>query len=183
MKQLRSILTRSKVWFDRRTLREQLLLCGIVCIAFLWLLTDAIQALASSVQTSRVASAEFETQQLWLDRESALDERLERALGDLDASKTYSVNQMLEVMDQIAKQVGLQTSIARPVSRRGNVFTEHVLTVPVSRATLRTLIDFENAVKSHYPYLGMDYMLIQPEPAAPELLRGEVRVTSFELNR
>lgn len=183
MSRLGRIFIRSKSWFDQRTLREQLLLCLIVSIAFLWLLTDAVQALSASFRTSRIAASEYATQQLWLDREASLDARLTDALGNLDASKTYSVNQLLEVMDRIAKEAGMLTSIARPTSRRGDVFTEHVLTVPVSRTTLRTLIDFENSVKSRYPYLGIDYLLIQPEPAAPELLRGEIRVISFELNR
>lgn len=183
MKVFSRYLMNLKAWFDQRSLREQVLLCLILCIAFLWLALDAVQALGASLRASRVAASEHETQQLWLDREASLDQRLSEALGKLDGSKTYSVNQLLEVMDKIAKEAGLQTSIARPVTRRGDVFTEHVLTVPISRASMRTLIDFENAVKSHYPYLGMDSMLIQPEPSAPELLRGEVRVTSFELNR
>ena len=177
-----NILLRAKKWFDLRTLREQMLLCLILLVAFLWLGFEVVSSVGDSFRTSRIAKSEFENQQLLLDLESSIDQRMVDALGKLDGSKTYSVNQLLEMMDKIARQVGLQTSIARPTTRQGKVFTEHVLMVPVSRASMRTLIDFENAIKKHYPYLGIDYMLIEPEPSSPELLRGEVRVTSFELN-
>lgn len=177
-----NILLSAKKWFDLRTLREQMLMCLILLVAFLWLGFEVVSSLGGSFRTSRIAKSEFKNQQLLLDLESSIDRRMVNALGKLDESKTYSVNQLLEVMDKIARDAGLQTSIARPTTRQGEVFTEHVLVVPVSRASMRTLIDFENAIKKHYPYLGIDYMLIEPEPSAPELLRGEVRVTSFELN-
>ncbi len=182
MKAMKNLMLRSKRWFDSRTLREQLLMCLILLIAFLWLGFDVVTAIGNSSRESKLANSEYDNQQLLLDLESGLDERMAVALSKLDADKTYSVNQLLEIMDKVAREVGLQTSISRPTTRQGKVFTEHVLIVPISRATMRTLIDFENSIKSYYPYLGLDYMLIEPEPSAPELLRGEVRVTSFELN-
>jgi len=182
MKQIQPMLLKAKLWFDQRTLREQWLMSLILLSGFLWFSFEEISTLGDSFRKSRVASADFQNQQLWLDQESSIDQRMLTALGKLDSTKTYSVNQLLEVMDKIARDVGLQTSITRPTTRKGKVFTEHVLLVPLSRADMRTLIDFENKIKTYYPYLGIDYMLIEPEPSAPELLRGEVRVTSFELN-
>jgi len=182
MKITGTFIYKMKQWFDHRNLREQCLMSLFFVVGCLWFGYEVVASLGASYRASRIADSEYKTQQLWLDQEAALDQRMVAALGKLDGTKTFSVNQLLEVMDKIARETGLQTSISRPTTRQGKVFTEHVLVVPISRASMRTLIDFENSIKTHYPYLGVDYMLIEPEPSAPELLRGEVRVTSFELN-
>lgn len=171
-----------KRYFDRLNPREQILLTAILFILSLWWLLDMVDGIGASARSSIVARKELESQQLWLDKEADYDSRMANALTNLDSSKTYSGNQLLEVMDKIARDVDLKTTISRPVVRRGKVFTEHVLLIPISRTSMRTMIDFENAIKKHYPYLGIDYLLLEPEPSAPDLLRGEMRVTSFELD-
>ena len=179
---MRKIYLRLKQYFDRLNTREQMLLSAILVVLTLWWLLDVIDGLGESARASVLAGRELENQQLWLDKEADYDTRMENALSNFDASKTYSGNQLLEIMDKIARDVDLKTTISRPVVRRGKVFTEHVLLVPISRTPMRTMIDFENTIKKHYPYLGIDYLLLEPEPSAPELLRGEMRVTSFELD-
>ena len=168
--------------YDRLNPREQLLLSAILVVLSLIWLTETIGGIGESSQKSTAVSGELGDQQLWLDRESDYDSRMTNALANLDSSRTYSGDQLLEIMDKIAREVDLKTTISRPVVRKGKVFTEHVLLIPISRTSMRTMIDFENAIKKHYPYLGIDYLLLEPEPTSPELLRGEMRVTSFELD-
>jgi hypothetical protein len=168
--------------FDRLNLREQVLLSAILVVLSLWWLIEMTSGIGNSFQTANATKRELSNQQLWLDRESEYDTRMENALSKMDSRKTYSGNQLLEVMDKIAREVDLKTTISRPTTRQGKVFTEHVLLIPISRTSMRTMIDFENQIKTHYPYLGIDYLLLEPEPSSPELLRGEMRVTSFELN-
>jgi hypothetical protein len=168
--------------FSRFNMRERFMISVFLAGLWLWLTTEWISSLGSTIEQDRISRSELESQQVWLEKEDSFDARMQQALQKMDASKTYSGNRLLGVMDQIARDAGLQTSIARPTSRAGKVFTEHVLIVPLVRVELKKLIDFENRIKSHYPYLGIDYLMVEPEPMNPELLRGEMRVTSFELN-
>lgn len=182
MSKLTKVYFKLKHLFDRLNPREQLLLSAILIVLSLIWFVETVDSLSASYRKSSTASKELGDQQLWLDRESDYDSRMADALANLDSSRTYSGNQLLEIMDKIARDVDLKTTISRPVVRKGKVFTEHVLLIPISRTPMRNMIDFENAIKKHYPYLGIDYLLLEPEPTSPELLRGEMRVTSFELD-
>lgn len=182
IKRMKALHLKFKGLFDRLNLREQILLSSILVILSLWWLLEFFTGVGSSIDRANITSLSLENQQLWLDQESQYDERMAIVLSKMDSTKTYSGNQLLEVMDEIARDVGLDTSISRPVTRNGEIFTEYVLLIPISRASMRTMIDFENQIKTHYPYLGIDYLLLEPQPSSADLLRGEMRVTSFELN-
>jgi hypothetical protein len=176
------MLIRGKALFETRNLRERMLFTAILLVATIWALSSVMNAAANQSNELKLLNVDLENQQPWLDEEVNIDARMQAVLSRMDASKTYSSNQMLSIIDEIAREVGLKTTIARPSTRQGEVFTEHVMLIPLSRVEMATLIDFENKVKTHHPYLGMDYLLIEPMPRSPELMRGELRVTAFELN-
>jgi hypothetical protein len=182
MNLMHRMLPRWRANFERLNVRERFLVSLFLAGLGIWWALEWVGGLSRSWEQASIAARELEAQQVWLDRESDFDQRMEQALQKMDASLTYSGNRLLEVIDAIAREVGLQTSISRPSTRAGRVFTEHVLIIPLNRAELKTLIEFENRIKQLYPYLGVDYLMIEPEPMQPELLRGEMRVTSFELN-
>lgn len=169
--------------YQSRNIRERALLFLFLVAGFLIWSFELMKSHRELSVRNVVVNADLETQQTWLDQEAIIDARMEKVLAQMDSGETFSENQLLQIVDRIARDVGLQTAIARPTSRRGEVFTEHILTIPVAMASMRSMIDFENAIKDHYPFLGIDYLLIEPENSSPDLLKGEVRVTSFEWNQ
>ncbi|MCG8527744.1 MAG: hypothetical protein MI748_15290 [Opitutales bacterium] len=169
--------------FDQLKLRERILLTLFLSAACVWWLFEVVASLQQVSTRWTIARLDLDGQSAWLENEASYDQRMLKALENLDSSRTYSGDQLLEIIDEIAREVGLETTISRPTTRTGDVFIEHIIQIPLSRVSMRTLIDFENEIKTHYPYLGIDYLLLESERASSGLLKGDMRVTSFELKK
>lgn len=169
--------------FNRLNLREKGLLTAILLVVSLYVFMSVSSAMNSLFSELRIVDAELEAQDIVISEEELINSQLREILGELDSDKTYSSDQLLEKVAQMADEAELEVPLNRPTSQQADVFDEHVLTINLRRIPMESLIEFENRIRLEIPYIRIDYMLIQPEPSDASLLRGEIRLSSFELNR
>ncbi|MBN2233796.1 MAG: hypothetical protein JW706_01500 [Opitutales bacterium] len=167
--------------FERLSTREQALLVAFLgVIALVWV-GRAVSNIGSAVSGMSKVASDISVQKEWLSREADIESRLASVLKSLDSGETYSSNRLLGKLDEILRESDIKATLSRPVQRPGDVFVEHVVTVALEKVPMKNLIDFEQRMRSVFPYIGIEYLMIRPEPSGSSLLRGELRVTSFEL--
>ncbi len=169
--------------FNRLNLREKGLLTVILLVVSMYVFFSVSSAMNTFVTQHRIVDAELEAQAIVISEEARINEQMREVLGELDSEKTYSSDQLLEKVVQMADEAELEVPLTRPITQQADVFDEHVLTINLRRIPMESLIEFENRIRLEIPYIRIDYMLIQPEPSDATLLRGEIRLSSFELNR
>ena len=172
-----------KTYFLTRTLREKVLLLTIVGLALaVWLNSFAGRARAF-VEANRSISAELREQALWLSRRGQISADEARAVGRLDPSKTLDGTQLLAEVNRMAADAGFVSNVQVDDVRedRTTQFVVHSLRFTVRKADYAALIRFYLTLQKRSPYIGLEQMTIQAEPANPAQLTALMKLTSVEV--
>jgi hypothetical protein len=78
-----------RIWFQSRTMREQLLVTGLVLMFAVTWLVSALGRIQGRITDWRSARQEHSAQNLWIERQAEIEERAAAAIRNLDPSKTY----------------------------------------------------------------------------------------------
>ncbi len=172
-----------KIYFLTRTLREKALLLTIIGLVLaVWANSFAGRARAF-VSTNRSLSAELREQSLWLSRRGqiSLDER--KAVARLDPTQTLDGTKLLAEVNRMAAEAGFVSNVQVEdvKEERTTQFVVHSLRFTVRKADYPSLIRFYLALQKRSPYIGLEQMTIQAEPANPAQLTALMRLSSVEV--
>lgn len=177
------MITQAKKIFNKFTQREKILITALLwVITLLWAnwLNSRLSTLSSEISTTH---ASLKHQQIWLDNQSSIEERLLASRQILDPGKTYPKNQFIAKVETLAKSSGATFNITNPTTRTGDIFNEHTLTIQFKDATLKSLLTFENAIQKEGAYMGLKELKIDPNKRDPNLLNAQFDIIALELKK
>lgn len=167
--------------YDSLSLRERFLLLGFIWLGLLFWFTFQMRGYrAASTAHSSIKSI-LETQQVLLDNEAYIEERVALAQGSIDNSRTYSGSSLFSTVDNLARQAEIAADINSPTSSEEGIFRIHSVRVNIRRATLEQLIRFVHAVRADAPYLSLGRFQLDANARDPQQLNAQFIVESFEL--
>lgn len=170
-----------RTWFQTRTMREQLLVTGLVLMAaFTWLIT-ALGRAQTGFADWRSSRQEFAAQDLWLERQSDIEQRAGAAVKNLDPSRTFDPTRLNSTLTTLATGAGLSATIDAARTERTAQFAYHTVRVTFRRAQLTALLAFYDELVKHAPYLNLESMTLQADRAAPTQLNVTLQVSATQI--
>lgn len=167
--------------FLSRAPRERILiLLGLAVGAFLWC-SAALGRVNESWAAAQAASAEAETQALWLGREDEIHRQAEKATAGLDAGKGYDAARLVAEAMSLAKEAGLSVNSDPPKTQRSGAFAVHSVQLTCRKTDLASLITFYESIRPRAPYLALGPTSIQLERGGGGSISARMQVTAVEL--
>ncbi len=163
------------------SLRERTLLTVFLwIIAFVWVgsLINDFKILFGNFQKT---GYKLKYQAQIIKEKDTIETQLSRALERLDPQKTYSSSRLVEKLDNIARNEGLNFDINSPSTQEGDIFNAHTVRIQFKQGGIEDLIEFDRKIKEESPYLGLERMRIVSNKANPSMLDAQFLVSSFEL--
>jgi hypothetical protein len=167
--------------YDQITSREKMLLAIFLWVLVLIWLSTYLSRMAALIRDIQTVNATLVYQQLWLDREATIEERLVESRKILDPNKTYNRSRFIGRVDGLARVSGATYDVTNPTTSLGDVFNEHSLTVQFRDVSMKTLLDFDHAIYKEDPNLGIKQVKISPNRRDPNLLNAQFDVVALEL--
>jgi len=170
-----------KTLYNKITVREKMLLVLFLWVlVFLWLSMFGSK-MADLFREFETVNASLAYQQVWLNSEASIEERLAESREILDPNKTYAKGRFIGRLDALAQASGASYDVTNPTTRLGDVFNEHSLTVQFKEASMKALMSFDQAIQKEHPYLGVKEVKITPNRSDPKLLNAQFDVIALEL--
>jgi hypothetical protein len=142
--------------FNALSLRERYLMALFVwALLVLWLvwLLGGFQRTWSSFSLNNQLLQTFETTIGQADEAAVL---LAAARQGLDGSKTFSAAQLVGRLDSLARENEVTSfDISTPSTIESQLFSFHNVRLSIKRARISELIRFDQAVKTHSPYIAL----------------------------
>lgn len=170
-----------KKFYDQITSREKMLLALFLWVLVLIWFSLYASRLSDLFDNLKTTNATLAYQQLWLDREISIEERLIESRKILDPQKTYARSRFIARIDGLGRASGATYDVTNPTTNLGEVFNEHALTVQFKDAPLKALLGFDRAINEESPYLGIKQVKISPNRRDPNLLNAQFDVIALEL--
>lgn len=167
--------------YKRITLREKILLVLFAWVIFLIWLGFYWSRMGQLFENLNKVNAGLAHQQVWLNNEVSIAERLAEAQKILDPEKTYARSRFIGRIDNLARETGAGYDVTNPTTQSGEIFNEHFLVVQFKDASLKNLIDFVKTINNENPYLGIKQVKITPNRRDPNLLNAQFDVFALEL--
>lgn len=174
-------MKRVKGFFNKMSQREKVLLAGFLWVMVLIWLSLYFGRMSDLRSGLKEVGSTLDYQQIWIDGEDGIAERLVDALKALDPKKTYTKNRFIGKVDGIARGVGGNYNVSNPRTTEGDVFNEHGLTVQFRDATMGNLIAFDKAMDAEIPYMAVKRVKITPNRRDPNLLGAQFDIIAIEL--
>lgn len=174
-------MNKLKALFNKMSQREKILLTLFIWVmVFIWgtWMSGRMSKLLDDISAVKASLA---NQQIWLDNESAIEERLLDSRNILDPKKTYARSQFIAKVDAIARSSGASYDITNPTTALGEVFNEHSLTVQFKDASMKSLLSFEASIIKEGSYMSITEVKINPNRRDPNLLSAQFDIIALEL--
>lgn len=174
-------MNKLKNLLSRITLREKILLVlFLFVVALIWLgfYWSRMSQLFDDIDKVKATLAH---QQVWLNNEQSIAQRLADSREILNPQKTYARSRFIGRVDGLARKTGDSYDVTNPTTQSGDIFNEHSLVVQFKDATLKNLINFAHSIESENPYLGIKQVKITPNRRDPNLLNAQFDVIALEL--
>lgn len=172
-----------KRFFLKRAPRERLLILLFLGLAAVLWLGSAGRRVHDRWTARREVAAELATQQLWLERKSAIEERAARAAGRLDPASTLDATRLVGEVVALAAEAGLSASMDAPRTQRTGQFAYHTVQVAFRRAELGAVVKFYRALARRAPYLALEESSFIANRNNPAELDARFAVFSVEVVR
>ena len=169
-----------KALFLNRTYREKVLILAMVLVGLVIWFTLASERLREFNQTRASIVRQVEAQQVWLDNEASIRERVEASISNLDPARTLSGTRLNAEINRIASEHNLRVTVDRPQQESGEVLTYHTVVVQISGAEMEPLIRFTQALQGRAPYLGVEEIIISPDNRNPTIHGARFRISAVE---
>lgn len=169
-----------KYLFLNRTYREKVLVLAMIFVGLLIWVTLASDRLRDFNQRRASIVRQVEAQQVWLDNEASIRDRVEASISNLDPAQTLSGTRLNAEINRIAADQNLRVTVDRPQQESGEVLTYNTVVVQVSGAEMEPLIRFTQALQARAPYLGVEEIIISPDNRNPTIHGARYRISAVE---
>ena len=168
--------------FNSLSLRERYLLAAIVWVLLLVWLMSVIESFNKTWNTYTQNSELIETFEQSLGQADEAEALLKSARQGLDGSKTFSAAQLVGRLDSIARENEVSSfDISTPSTEETQLFSFHNVRLNIKRARISELIRFDQAVKTHSPYIALSDFQLSSNKRDPRFLDAVFELVSFEL--
>jgi hypothetical protein len=168
---------------ETRKLRERVLLVAFVwAIVALWAVVS-IGAFRRHLSAMRIARAEVKNQNVVMAERAEIEQRLDKARTMIDPAKTIGPLKLSSTVDSIARDAGLEATIASPTSKTSDIFNRNTVKVSCKKTSIDQLVAFAQAVRKQSPYLTISRFKISADSHDPHLLGAEFEIESLELSK
>lgn len=167
-----------KTFFQARSLRERVLLLIFALIGLGWWAPVTLGRLVGLRLDWNEYTKDRETHQLWLSRQSEIEERATAATRTLDPSKTLDASQAFAELNRMTS--GLTAEIGSQRTQQSEQFALNNVQVTIRRVDMAGLLNFYEQLGARAPYLGIEQCSISADRANPGLVSAVFRVYSIE---
>jgi type II secretory pathway component PulM len=170
-----------RIWFQSRTMREQLLVTGLVLMFAVTWLVSALGRIQGRITDWRSARQEHSAQNLWIERQAEIEERAAAAIRNLDPSKTYDPTRLNSALTTMASNAGLSPTIDPARTEKTAQFAYHTVRVTFRRANLSALLAFYDELVKQTPYLNLESVSLQSDRNAPTQLGAVLQISAPQI--
>jgi len=169
--------------FETRKFRERALLVAFVwAFVLLWAIVS-VGMFRRQFSAMRMARAEVSDQKTVMAQRDEIEQRLEKARALVDPAKTIGPLKLSSTVDSLARDAGIDATIASPTSKTSDVFNRNTVKVNCKKTSLDKLVTFTQAVRKQAPYLSTSRFKISADSRDPHLLGAEIEIESIELSK
>jgi len=168
---------------ETRKFRERALLIAFVLGAVLLWAAVSMGSLRRHFSAMRLARAEIINQKTVMAERGDIEDRLEKARAMINPAKTIGSLKLSSTVDSLARDAGIEASIASPTSKTSDIFNRNTVKVTCKKASIDQLITFTQAVRKQAPYISISRFKISADSHDPHLLSAEVEIESLELSK
>ena len=170
-----------RAWFASRNRRERVLVAAFTGLVALTWLVSATGRLRAGVSQWRSTRGDLAAQQLWLDRQQAIETQSAAAVRDLDPARTYDATRLVATITSLASAAGLTPAIDTPATQRTPQFAYHTAKVTFRRASLPMLLHFYDDLAKQAPYLNLEAVTLQTDRAATGALNATMQISAPQI--
>ncbi len=172
-----------RTWFQSRNRREQMLVTFFAVMAALVWLSYAAGRLQQQIAGWRSTRGDLAAQQLWLDRQQAIEAQSLAAVRNLDPARTLDATKLVATVTSLASGASLQPAIDSPVTQRTPQFAFHTIKVTFRRANLPALLNFYDEMSKQAPYLSLESIALQTDRAAAGALNATLQISATQITK
>ncbi len=168
-----------KRFFLDRSRREQVLILLFVLIGLAWWGSSLMGRANDQYREWRAAHEEFKTQELWIEQQEEIFERVAMAGETLDPSRALDSAQTFAELNKMLANLNAEVSSQR--TERTRQFALHGMQVNIRRAPLADVLKFYQQLSARAPYLGIDSCVISADRSSRGLINVNFRIYSIEV--
>jgi len=174
-----------KAYFLSRTLREKLMVLGLVAIAAAMWFSGVSRRVRVFWMEARGTSVELADQRRWLAERGRIEGEAKSAIEHLDPSRTYDGPRLQSELYDIARSVGItrDDSIDDMQVNPGPQFSINTVRFVIRNADYAPLVHFYEEVSKRAPYIGIEEFSIVVNRANRAQVTASLRVSSVEINK
>lgn len=174
-----------KAYFLSRTIREKLMVLGLVAIAAAMWLSSVSQRVRTFWTAAHGTSVELDDQKRWLSERARIQAEANAAIGHLDPARTFDSVRLQAELNDIARSVGItrDTSIDDTQVNPGPQFSLNSVRFVIRNADYAPLVHFYEEVSKRAPYIGIEEFSIVVNRANRAQVTASLRVSSVEITK
>ncbi|MDR0756096.1 MAG: hypothetical protein LBE99_04255 [Puniceicoccales bacterium] len=158
----------------------------LLCLIFVWFagfiwLTTCLHRAKKFKQDWQLVQSKTKHFNFWIKNEAIVKSNLTKILTWIDPEKTYSGTQLAGQVETVARDNQLTYSMTSPKTRQGDIFNAHTLQLRCENASLKNLVDFENAIYAMKPYIALEKVKIRANNFNPTLLEVNFDLIALQL--
>lgn len=173
-----------RLFFLSRLLREKILLVAFALLGVAIWMSSLSTRLGQFRTAANTATAELETQAMWLGSQASIEAEAAKAAAQLDPARTLDSNDLYAEITSLVGAAGIPpTSLVNPQNRpdvTSGQFSIHTLDFTVNNVDWVPLKNFYASVLTRAPYVGVSYFDLRPRPNNPSQHQLMLRVSAIE---
>lgn len=170
-----------KSLFLSRPIREKILFLLLV-ITGLAIWTNSLRGRISEWrQTDARTENETLVQKTWIAQAPLIEARQQKAIANLDPSRTYDGVRLQAEVSTMAKNAGLANATVTPSKTTGNrQLSLHTVTVQLRNIGMDGLVALYRDISNHNPYICIERIRIEAARNAPKLLTVSLDLSAVQ---
>ena len=149
------IADKFSAWYAKKNRCERaMLLCTLCVAAVLWLSSEISDCSALNAEFARL-SVSKKVSKTAADCEPVLRGELDELLKKFDSKRKISPVSLQIAVENCARLAGLSYSLSNVSQSDAGSFSIYVITLSCRRAELKSLADFERAMRALEPHIGI----------------------------
>jgi hypothetical protein len=168
--------------YNTLSIRERYLVALIIWVVLLVWLLGILDNFRATWTTFSLNSQLLESFEDTLEQADEAQALLEAARKGLDGNKTFSAAQLVGRLDSIARENEVSSfDLSTPSTQETQLFSFHSVRMTIKRGRISELIRFDQAVKTHSPYIALSDFQLSANKRDPRFLDAVFELVSFEL--
>ncbi|MGE9293884.1 MAG: hypothetical protein ACQKBW_09750 [Puniceicoccales bacterium] len=168
--------------FKRLSLREQVLLSGLIWCALLILCVFLLAGIVGSVRQMRETGEMLDYHRQWYAMEPILEDELRVTMEKLNPDKTFSGAALAGRIDALARSSRVTPTINTPRARADDKLKIYSMRVNLQKDGLPELLEFDQKIQEEWPYIKIESIRISADNRNREEHDALYIINSFEFN-